>query len=177
MVSNLGRVKSVARRCITSYGATRIVYERILKQFKTSDGYYAVNLVDKENGKRKQFRVHRLVLLAFKGAPPEGMVACHNDGDTSNNKLSNLRWDTQQGNQRDRIRHGTSLRGTQSGTNKLTRKQVIKIKKALSVDNSFKNIKNLAKKYNVSEATIGDIRANRTWEYLKIREDVNGINT
>jgi len=177
MVSNLGRVKSVARRCITSYGATRIVYERILKQFKTSDGYYAVNLVDKENGKRKQFRVHRLVLLAFKGAPPEGMVACHNDGDVSNNKLSNLRWDTQQGNQKDRIRHGTSTRGTQRGCNKLSRKQVIKIKKSLLIDNSYKNVKKLAKKYNVPESTVENIRANRTWKYLKILEDANGINT
>jgi len=177
MVSNLGRVKSVARRCITSYGATRIVYERILKQFKTSDGYYAVNLVDKENGKRKQFRVHRLVLLAFKGAPPEGMVACHNDGDTSNNKLSNLRWDTQQGNQRDRIRHGTSPRGTQRGYSKLSRKQVIKIKKSLLKDNSSENARRLAKKYNVPETTIKNIRWGNSWGYLKILEDANGINT
>jgi len=58
--------------------------------------------------------VHRLVLETFVGPCPEGMVCCHGDGDTANNALGNLRWDTQRGNLADRERHGTLRRGTRS---------------------------------------------------------------
>lgn len=50
--------------------------------------------------------VHRLVLETFIGACPSGMEACHNDSNTMNNSLSNLRWDTPVSNQQDRITRG-----------------------------------------------------------------------
>jgi len=52
-------------------------------------------------------RVHRLVLEAFIGPAPKGTICCHNDGDPTNNRLENLRWDTHSSNTRDAIRHGT----------------------------------------------------------------------
>ncbi len=58
-------------------------------------------------GKVSCHYVHRLVLEAFVSLCPEGMVACHNDGDTTNNNLSNLRWDTSSGNHQDKWKHGT----------------------------------------------------------------------
>lgn len=67
---------------------------------------------------------HRLVLLAFVGQCPEGMQCCHNDGDGSNNCLSNLRWDTPFGNYRDKIFHGTAPVGERSGTAKMSNAQV-----------------------------------------------------
>ena len=57
-------------------------------------------------GKEKRRRVHRLVLLAFVGPCPPGHEVCHNDGDASNNRLSNLRWDTHVSNCHDRKVHG-----------------------------------------------------------------------
>lgn len=50
--------------------------------------------------------VHTLVLLAFVGPRPDGMEACHGDGDPLNNELSNLRWDSSSANKRDIVRHG-----------------------------------------------------------------------
>lgn len=55
--------------------------------------------------------MHRLVLEAFVGPCPIGMEACHNDGDTSNNQVDNLRWDTRSSNHMDKEKHGTSLKG------------------------------------------------------------------
>ena len=39
------------------------------------------------------------------------MQCCHYDDDPTNNHVSNLRWDTQSGNQQDRIRNGMSASG------------------------------------------------------------------
>lgn len=46
------------------------------------------------------------MLEAFFGPPPEGTFGCHADGDPANNRLSNLRWDTQTNNLRDVVNHG-----------------------------------------------------------------------
>ena len=56
--------------------------------------------------KPKYFLVHRLVLLAFVGPCPPGMETCHKDGNSLNNKLTNLRWDTPKSNTEDRRKHG-----------------------------------------------------------------------
>lgn len=50
-------------------------------------------------------KVHHLVLNAFVGQCPEGMECCHNDGDATNNRVENLRWDTKCSNRRDAICH------------------------------------------------------------------------
>lgn len=59
------------------------------------------------DGKPQTFRVHRLVLAAFVGPCPPGMEGCHDDGDPSNNQLTNLRWDTHSANIADQVTHGT----------------------------------------------------------------------
>ena len=51
--------------------------------------------------------VHILVLEAFVGPRPTGMFACHIDGDASNNRLPNLRWDTPRNNNLDAVQHRT----------------------------------------------------------------------
>jgi hypothetical protein len=50
--------------------------------------------------------IHHLVLEAFVGERPSGTEACHNDGNSANNRLDNLRWDTHKNNMKDADRHG-----------------------------------------------------------------------
>ena len=57
----------------------------------------------------KTVRLHRLVLEAFVGPCPAGMEVCHNDGDPTNNRLSNLRCDTHRNNMLDMHGHGTRV--------------------------------------------------------------------
>ena len=76
-VSNLGRVRSL-----------KFNKFRILKPFKTKKGYLHVDLC--EDGKRKEFNIHRLVWETFNGKIPDGMQVNHIDENKLNNRLDNL---------------------------------------------------------------------------------------
>ena len=57
-------------------------------------------------GKSNVNYVHRLVALAFYGEPPEGKPqVCHNNGDSLDNRVENLRWGSNQDNQDDKVKH------------------------------------------------------------------------
>lgn len=99
-VSSLGAVRSIDR--IDNRGSRAL--GRRLRPDATASGHLRVTL--SRDGKTRRFFVHRLVLWAFVGCTPPGMEACHNDGDPTNNAVSNLRWDTKSANAQDRRRHG-----------------------------------------------------------------------
>lgn len=103
-VSDQGQVRSIER--IVNAGTwTRIQREKTLSPSRRKDGRLHVGL-SRGNNEKRYFFVHRLVLLAFRGEAPEGMEACHNNGDATDNRLVNLRWDTHTENVQDTIRHG-----------------------------------------------------------------------
>ena len=79
LVSNMGRVMN----CRTG---------RILKDYYHK-GYRRVDLF--KNGKRKHWRVHRLVAMAFVDGYKEGLVVNHINEDKSCNVWFNLEWVTQ----------------------------------------------------------------------------------
>lgn len=80
-VSNMGRVKSYKR-----YRAS------LLKPF-TKDGYFYVRL-----GDGKDFRINRLVALAFIPNPNNLDTVDHIDNNRLNNKVTNLQWLSKQDN-------------------------------------------------------------------------------
>lgn len=82
MVSNLGRIKSLKYRHHNKI--------EILKQ-ENNHGYKRVCLFTK-NGKRKHFKVHRLVALAFISNPNNYKEINHKDEDRTNNCATNLEW-------------------------------------------------------------------------------------
>jgi hypothetical protein len=51
--------------------------------------------------KRKTRNIHVLVAKAFLGDRPDGHHVCHKDGDKTNNKIDNLRYDTPAANWQD----------------------------------------------------------------------------
>ena len=65
-VSNLGRVRSLDRVVIRSNGKPNTVSEKILK-YGMNRGYCAVVLC--KDGKKKMYKVHRLVAMAFLSNP------------------------------------------------------------------------------------------------------------
>jgi hypothetical protein len=64
-------------------------------------------------GRSASKKIHTLVLEAFVGPRPPGLVACHGNGDHFDNRLRNLRWGTYSDNAYDQVRHGTHKLATQ----------------------------------------------------------------
>lgn len=109
-VSNQGRVRSFLKRMGRGRnGGCYVVIldkpQRMLTPQVGHPGRY-LHITLRKNNKWHHIRIHKLVLLAFVGPCPQGMVACHNDGNSFNNHLSNLRWDTISNNCKDTVKHG-----------------------------------------------------------------------
>lgn len=100
-VSDRGRVRSLDRLDVR--GTKR--KGRVLSPAPVTSGHLQLRLGGRP--RNRQARVHVLVLEAFVGPRPSGQDACHNNGDPTDNRLSNLRWDTKSSNQLDRNAHGT----------------------------------------------------------------------
>lgn len=94
-VSNQGRVKSLPR--ITA-GGTRIM-GRLRQPAMQGRGnpYWQIHLM-RDGVPWYRVAVHRLVLESFIGPCPEGMEACHLNGNGFDNRIENLRWDTHEAN-------------------------------------------------------------------------------
>lgn len=111
-VSSLGRVRSLDRIVPVAGGSPRPLAGRILSPFRwDAMGHLGVSL---GAGRGNRYYVHHLVLASFAEPRPPGLVACHNDGNPSNNALTNLRWDTISGNARDKMLHGTDPHGSKT---------------------------------------------------------------
>lgn len=106
-VSDLGRVKSLAR--MGRYGSefSRSVPERILRPAPCGGNKSRIQVCLSRDGVQRMCAVGPLVLTSFVGPCPEGLVCRHHDGDLWNCALTNLSWDTQSQNMLDRRLHGT----------------------------------------------------------------------
>lgn len=82
----------------------------ILKQHKAASGHLGVNLRDRELNANRVRRVHQLVLEAFVGPRPEGMVSRHLNGHHEDNRPANLRYGTAVANRLDRRLHEAPAR-------------------------------------------------------------------
>lgn len=100
-VSSLGSVRSLDR--VTDRG--RRWKGRAMTPSPMRNGYLIVTLW--KDGRQKSPLVHRLVLTAFVGPPPEGHESLHANGIRGDNRLANLSWGTHAQNQADQLVHGT----------------------------------------------------------------------
>lgn len=132
----------------------------LLKPIPRRGGYLTVNL---GGGPRKVARyIHHLVLEAFVGPRPPGLICCHNDGDRTNNRLENLRWDTYEANEADKLRHGTRRMGSQARA-KLNEEEVLEIRRLRSQGARFASI---AEMFGVSHQNVKAIVYRRSWRHL-----------
>lgn len=106
--SDLGRVRSVERTIIDRLGRVRRMKSYVLRPAvcKRRDRITHLSVL---LGADNPYQVHRLIMLAFVGPRPEGMETCHNNGDPTDNRLENLRYDTTSANHLDMQRHGTDV--------------------------------------------------------------------
>ena len=152
--SDRGRIRSVDREvwCGTHYRRWK---GRILKPGPGSWGHKIVVV-----GERRTKLVHQLVMLAFVGPCPEGKQVCHNNGFPTDNRLSNLRYDTPKGNGEDASKHGAVPRGEQHTYAKLTERDV----RAIRASTEGGSV--LAARYGVDYRHIWAIRTRKAWRWL-----------
>ena len=144
-ISNFGRVRSVKTNKIKKQTIDKVSNRPYLSLWKKN--------------KSTLCRPHKLVMEAFVSVRPEGMECCHNDGNPQNNHWSNLRWDTPKNNHADKVKHGTTNRGEQCGTAKLTLEQV----RAIRQDTRLQRI--IAAEYGVKDNTISRIKSFKRWAH------------
>ena len=121
------------------------------------NGYGRFALNTKRHMPQERVPVHRIAYVINKGNIPEGYQVCHK----CDNKLcvnpEHLFLGTPQENIKDKVNKGRQAKGEKIHSSKLTEKDVIFIRKS----NLDKWV--LAAKFNVTERTIRDVKAERTW--------------
>jgi HNH endonuclease len=156
--SDLGRIRSYWSRD----GSGRLLDRyRYLKPTSSHRGRY-LKVTLKQGDRYTQRTVHSLIAEAFLGPPPEGKIVCHRDNDGTNNRLSNLRYDSPKGNAEDRSVHGTENRGSRNGKAKLTEADVMEIRRRLAAGDKQQAI---ADDYGVGQWTISWIKTGRYWTH------------
>lgn len=107
-ISAGGKVRSINR--IVHFSDGRVRQYAAVDRAAHTDGFGYRKVTLKRAGKQVRALVHQLVAAAWIGPRPSGMEVCHNDGDKTNNRRSNLRYDTRKANHEDAVRHGTARR-------------------------------------------------------------------
>ena len=165
-VSNLGRVKSVARiveQTRKDIGATfcRELSEKILNPAADSYGYKVVSIrfADKLFTKK----VHRLVAEAFLENERNFDQVNHIDGDKANNILSNLEWCTAKQNSVHKCKALGIGVGASNGRAKLTDDNVMKIDEMLCAGYPPKEI---AAAFGVKYNSILRIKLGENWSNI-----------
>jgi hypothetical protein len=163
-VSNKGRVASFWRKGPSTFVASTI--QRILKPMSSRKRYWRVDL--RKHGCCIRHSIHLLVLTAFKGKRPRGLVARHVNGDRFDNAVRNLKWGTPKENEADKILHGTRRLGSKHANSKLTERAVRQIFKHR---NQF-TLLQLGKRFGVGKTTIHKVLYRQTWQHVKIKGGV-----
>jgi len=142
-----------------------LIYGREIILQKNKCGYLYFGATS-DLGERKIKKVHIAVAEAFIGPRPDKMYVCHNDGNKLNNLVNNLRYDTPEGNWKDRINHGDDVVGENNGRSKLSETDVMYIRNNFRKTKNNSNALELAKKFGVSRTHIYHVVKGHLWTHL-----------
>lgn len=112
----------------------------------------------------KEIRLNKITCEAWHGARPSNdHMVLHSCGNRACWAGEHLRWGTAQENQDDRINDGTKVFGDKASWSRLTTEQVIEIRERHRAGVSMYQ---LAKEYDVTDVSIGNIIHRRTWKHI-----------
>lgn len=149
-VSNLGRVKSLNYK--------RTGKERVLKEKLNKKGYFNVNLY--KDGKQKNHKIHRLVMLAFIG--DSDLHVNHKNGIKTDNQLENLEYCTHYENMKHAYDMELLVKGEQNGQAKITRADAERIK----YGHQDMTQRAIAEIYGIHHSHVHRIRSGKKWAHI-----------
>lgn len=160
-VSTFGRIRSRRGKNGHSISIPRIVGQSIRKT-----GYRTITLGNKNN--RKGQFIHRLVLKAFRGLPPEGKDKVnHRNGCKADCRLDNLEWCTQQENVSHCYTHldPRILRGEEVGDSKFKESDIRQMRQWFTAGLSQSEI---GRRFGVPQGTIWRIvvKPYQAWKHV-----------
>ncbi len=163
-----GRYDVSSHGHVRSLNYLRMGRVQVLRLGTNAQGYRHVSLY--KDGRQRLFRIHVLVLEAFVGPRPLGLVCDHIDSNPANNRVGNLCWVTQSENTlRGRSPEVSGRRcrmqvGSKNPSAKMTEKQVIEIRlRYASGGVTYKELGNL---YGMAVSSIHDIMHRRKWKHV-----------
>lgn len=173
-VSSFGRVRALKRRVINKRG-DRIIYmvrkamimRPTLLSPNTPQQTLRVNLG--KDGIKKAIPVQILVMNAFVGPRPPGLVCHHIDGNRLNNALTNLAWVTQSYNVQDGWDRGRQApRGEQRYNAVLTDDLVRAMRQSYA---EGMKIMQIAKAFAIDRCQVSRVVHKRTWAHVAVDQE------
>ncbi len=132
-----------------------------MKPLASQYGHLRVGLYSDK--KKKRILVHHLVLIAFVGPRPSGLICRHfPDRNPANNRVENLQWGTHSENEADAVIHGTRIASETHPRAKMTIAKVIELRKRYA--NGEGSARKLGKEYGIHDSVVLDIVKRRTWK-------------
>jgi hypothetical protein len=137
--NNIGEIKDMNGNFLTQY---------------TTASYNTVRI------RQKNVLAHRIIAETFIPNPDNKRCVNHIDSNRRNNKVENLEWVTHKENSEHASKKGRFPRGEKSYLSKLNAINIEEIRRS-----NLKNVE-LAKIYNVTKVTIGNIINRETWKHI-----------
>lgn len=98
------------------------------------------------------------------GPCPPGMECCHNNGNRTDNRVENLRWDTRRANMQDKREHGRFPRGEATGRSKLSDAEALQI----LTHRGWLTQAHLGSVFGVDRSTVALIHSGKNWSHLQV---------
>ena len=101
-----------------------------MKPYRAKNGGYAMFGLYRDGKRSCALRACRLICAAFHGPCPANRECSHLNGDATDDRPSNLRWETPLENMARRVEHGTTLRGERNPCAHLSNREAARVRAA-----------------------------------------------
>jgi len=160
MIEERWRISSDPRYQVSDLGRFRRSDNGRVRTPSSTPSGYKVLVLSQPGAKHKGIYLHREVMEAFVGPCPKGMQVSHLNGDNSDNRLCNLRYETPRENNARKLEHGTLNEGERNGAAKITRVQALLVRELMAAGHPAEAV---AAQFGISRTQVYRIARGGNW--------------